>query len=71
MVRSGKAFSPPCDGVTSYTDILWSVDSKEKVPAIVDWSPYGKTIPASKIPIGVSASEVTGLMKEEGPDAGF
>jgi hypothetical protein len=50
---------------------LWSVDSKEKVPAIVDWSPYGKTIPASKIPIGVSASEVTGLMKEEGPDAGF
>ncbi len=58
------------DGVTIYTDILRPV-SDGKVPAIVAWSPYGKTIPQNDIMPGVDPKDVTGLSKSEGPDAGF
>jgi len=58
------------DGVTIYTDILRPV-SDGKAPAIVAWSPYGKTIPEKDLPSGVDSKEVTGLSKSEGPDAGF
>ena len=58
------------DGVTIYTDVLRPVDSGE-VPAIVAWSPYGKSIPQKDVQSGVDPQEVTGLSKSEGPDAGF
>jgi len=58
------------DGVTIYTDVLRPV-SGDKVPAIVAWSPYGKTIPQKDVQSGVDPKEVTGLSKSEGPDAGF
>jgi predicted acyl esterase len=58
------------DGVTIYTDILRPVGDGE-VPAIVAWSPYGKTIPQKDVQSGVDPKEVTGLTKSEGPDAGF
>jgi len=58
------------DGVTIYTDILRPVGGG-KVPAIVAWSPYGKTIPQQGVQSGVDPKEVTGLSKSEGPDAGF
>jgi len=58
------------DGVTIYTDILRPVGDG-KVPAIVAWSPYGKTIPQADVQAGVDPKEVTGLSKSEGPDAGF
>jgi len=58
------------DGVTLYVDVLRPV-SGGPVPAIVAWSPYGKTIPQPNVASGVDPKEVTGLSKSEGPDAGF
>jgi len=58
------------DGVTIYTDILRPVGDG-KVPAIIAWSPYGKTIPQENVQSGVDPKDVTGLSKSEGPDAGF
>jgi predicted acyl esterase/NAD(P)-dependent dehydrogenase (short-subunit alcohol dehydrogenase family) len=58
------------DGVTIYTDILRPVGGG-KVPAIVAWSPYGKTIPQKDVQSGVDPANVTGMSKSEGPDAGF
>ncbi len=58
------------DGVTIYIDILRPVGGG-KVPAVVAWSPYGKTIPQQDVQSGVDPKEVTGLSKSEGPDAGF
>ncbi len=58
------------DGVTIYTDVLRPVGGG-KAPAIVAWSPYGKTIPQTDVQSGVDPKEVTGLSKSEGPDAGF
>jgi predicted acyl esterase len=58
------------DGVTIYTDVLRPVGDG-KVPAIVAWSPYGKTIPKTALEAGVNPADVTGIAKSEGPDAGF
>jgi hypothetical protein len=58
------------DGVTIYTDILRPVGGA-KAPAIVAWSPYGKTIAEKGVQSGVDPKDVTGLSKSEGPDAGF
>jgi len=58
------------DGVTIYTDVLRPVGGG-KAPAIVAWSPYGKTTPQKDVQSGVDPKEVTGLSKSEGPDAGF
>lgn len=30
------------DGATLYTDIFRPADSKDKIPAIISWSPFGK-----------------------------
>lgn len=58
------------DGVTIYTDVLRPVNAT-RAPAIVAWSPYGKSIPLNTVQSGVDPSTVTGLYKSEGPDAGF
>jgi len=58
------------DGVTIYTDVLRPVGGS-KAPAVVAWSPYGKTIPQKDVQSGVDPKDVTGLSKSEGPDAGF
>jgi predicted acyl esterase len=58
------------DGTTIYTDILRPVGDGS-VPAIVAWSPYGKSIPKKDLEAGVNPKDVTGLAKSEGPDAGF
>ncbi len=58
------------DGVIIYADVLRPVGGG-KVPSIVAWSPYGKTIPQKDVQSGVDPKEVTGLSKSEGPDAGY
>jgi len=59
------------DGVVTYVDILSPAVATAHLPAIVAWSPYGKTIPAKELLSGVPADEVTGIYKSEGPDAGY
>jgi uncharacterized protein len=58
------------DGVVVYVDILRPSSGAARLPALVAWSPYGKTIPSKQLPSGVPPSEVTGIYKSEGPDAG-
>lgn len=58
------------DGTEIYVDVL-RPDTAGKVPAIVAWSPYGKTIPAETILPTVPAYWQSGLAKSEGPDPGF
>jgi uncharacterized protein len=56
------------DGVTIYIDILRPTN-REKVPAIVAWSPYGKKNPLSrlaKVPI-----QLSNLQKFEAPDPAY
>ncbi len=57
------------DGVTLYADIFLPVGAK-KVPAILSWSPYGKTLP-QPAPPGVTPGAVSGLQKFEGPDPAY
>ncbi|HEY94503.1 MAG TPA: CocE/NonD family hydrolase [Dehalococcoidia bacterium] len=57
------------DGTTIYADIFLPSDNK-KVPAILSWSPYGKTVP-QLAPPGVDPSAVSGLQKFEGPDPAY
>jgi predicted acyl esterase len=57
------------DGVTIYADIFLPVGN-EKVPAILSWSPYGKTLP-QLAPPGVAPDAVSGLQKFEGPDPAY
>lgn len=57
------------DGVILYADIFLPVGGKG-LPAILSWSPYGKTLP-QQAPPGVSPNAVSGLQKFEGPDPGF
>jgi predicted acyl esterase len=57
------------DGTTIYADIFLP-DSNEKVPAILAWSPYGKTVP-QPAPPGVDPGAVSGLQKFEGPDPAY
>ena len=64
------------DGVTIYVDIL-RPPGTEKVPVIVAWSPYGKSkgnaqkyLQLFKL-LGMDISELSGLMKFEGPDPAF
>ena len=64
------------DGVTIYVDVFRPAGS-EKVPVIVAWSPYGKsTGNAPKYDnlfnmLGMDQSNLSGLMKFEGPDPAF
>lgn len=57
------------DGVTLYADIFRPVGGN-KLPVILSWSPYGKTLP-QKAPPGVNPSAVSGLQKFEGPDPAY
>lgn len=64
------------DGTTIYTDVFRPV-GEGPFPAIVAWSPYGKS--AGSKPryamlrnfVGVDESRLSGLMKWEGPDPAF
>lgn len=58
------------DGTTIYLDILSPPDAGEKLPAIVAWSPYGKTLPG-RSPTTVPLDWFSGIAKFEGPDAAF
>ncbi len=57
------------DGITLYADIFRPVRDS-KLPAILSWSPYGKTVP-QKAPPGVAPSAVSGLQKFEGADPAY
>ncbi len=57
------------DGTTLYADIFRPTGDA-KIPAILSWSPYGKTIP-QKAPPGVKPGAVTGLQKFEGADPAY
>jgi len=57
------------DGVTIYADIFLPANTGE-FPAILSWSPYGKTLP-QLAPPGVPPGAVSGLQKFEGPDPAY
>ena len=57
------------DGATIYADIFLPT-GVETVPAILSWSPYGKTLP-QPAPPGVVPGTVSGLQKFEGPDPAY
>ena len=63
-----------CDGTTIYTDIF-RPKTKEKVPAIVSWSPYGKNGSGvyflSMFPGNLGVHPLSGLQKFEGPDPAY
>lgn len=61
---------PLRDGTVIYADVLRPVGGG-KFPAIVAWSPYGKTLPLDVVQSGVDPKTVSGLYKSEGPDANF
>ena len=56
------------DGVVIYTDVLRPVQQMVNLPAIVSWSPYGKTIPTPPA-ASVPPAFFSGLAKFEGADA--
>ncbi|MET0343408.1 MAG: CocE/NonD family hydrolase [Polyangiales bacterium] len=58
------------DGVVIHTDVLLPAGATEKVPALVAWSPYGKTLPTAG-PASVPPEWFSGIGKFEGPDAAF
>jgi predicted acyl esterase len=57
------------DGATLYADIFRPTGDA-RVPAILSWSPYGKTVP-QKAPPGVAPGAVSGLQKFEGADPAY
>jgi predicted acyl esterase len=60
------------DGVVIYTDVLRPADQDTNLPALVSWSPYGKSLPAYPCPPrGVPPEMFSGLGKFEGADAAF
>ena len=58
------------DGVTIYVDVFKPVTT-EKVPAILAWGPYGKSLHKLDFPWFVTADRLSGLQAFEGPDPGF
>lgn len=58
------------DGKIIYTDIFRPASSPTNLPAIIAWSPYGKSVPTAPQPT-VPANWFSGLAKSEGPDAAF
>ncbi|MBT8341499.1 MAG: CocE/NonD family hydrolase [Desulfatitalea sp.] len=58
------------DGTTIYADVFRPADNLTNLPAIVNWSPYGKSAPNPPIPVH-PAEWVSGLMKYEGADAAY
>lgn len=62
------------DGLTIYVDIFRPADGPEKLPALMAWTPYGKSLPADPVAHfnkTVPASWVSGLTRFEGPDPAF
>ena len=60
------------DGVVIYTDVLRPADQDKELPAIVSFSPYGKSLPPfPPLPWGVPAAWFSGVGKFEGADAAF
>ena len=64
------------DGVTIYVDVFRPVD-QEQVPALVAWSPYGKSqgttasVTGIYKMIGLDEATLSGLAKFEGPDPAY
>jgi hypothetical protein len=58
------------DGTIIYTDIFRPASSPTDLPAIIAWSPYGKSVPTAPSAT-VPANWFSGLAKGEGPDAAF
>lgn len=62
------------DGVRLYMDVYRPAEQKEKIPAILSWSPYGKKyssldmLPMTKWHTCVKRSDLSGLEKFEGLD---
>lgn len=62
------------DGIKIYTDVFRPATSdKEKVPAIIAWSPYGKNVSVANLGIaahnaGVAFDRTSGYEKFEAPD---
>ncbi len=61
------------DGTVIYTDIFRPASSPTNLPAIIAWSPYGKTLPSSKVTgaPAVPPNWGSGWAKGEGPDPAF
>ena len=68
---------PMRDGVKLMVDVFRPVDSKEKIPAVIAWSPYGKTSGSSARYenlfnfLGLDNKRMSGLQKFEGPDPDY
>jgi predicted acyl esterase len=58
------------DGVVIYVDILRPPGATAKLPTLLAWSPYGKTMPSAG-PTSVPPEWFSGIAKFEGPDAAF
>jgi predicted acyl esterase len=58
------------DGSVIYTDVLLPAGNTARLPAIVSWSPYGKTLPQAALP-SVPPDWYSGFSKAEAPDAAF
>jgi predicted acyl esterase len=58
------------DGIVIYVDILRPPGATSKLPALLAWSPYGKTLPTAG-PTSVPPAWFSGIGKFEGPDAAF
>ena len=56
------------DGTVLYTDIFRPADGSTNLPAIIAWSPYGKSVP-TETPTSVPTEWFSGWAKGEGPDA--
>jgi uncharacterized protein len=62
------------DGVAIYVDVFRPAKTAAKLPAIIAWAPYGKSLPADPVAHfnkTVPASWVSGLTRFEGPDPAF
>jgi len=67
---------PMRDGIRIYVDIFLPVDTKDQVPALVSWGPYGKqggVIGFDDLPFrgGIPIESVSGLEMFEGPDPAY
>lgn len=58
------------DGVVIYVDVLRPPGATTKLPALLGWSPYGKSLPMAG-PMSVPPEWFSGIGKFEGPDAAF
>ncbi len=59
------------DGTTIYTDVIYPADMSGPLPAIVCWSPYGKSFHRPDCPWYAPERQLSGLQKYEAPDPGF